>query len=377
MRGPSASLLLATSLALLHPRPASACAPAYPADAQVRIADEAAIIVWDEASRTEHFIRRASFSTTARDFGFLVPTPSVPQLAEVSPGAFEALEARTAPARVHQTRIDGVTVGMLCALPFTLFLARSLKSAPATASAPPVRVLHEQTVAGYDAAVLEADRADALAEWLRTHGYASRPALETWLQPYVARHWKITAFKIAPRERAEQVATSSVRMSFTTDRPFFPYREPADQRESAPAPPPGQAAPIPAERLLRVFLISRARMEGTLGDGQQPWPGKATWANLLTPSDGPPVTLTDIPVPFEHAWLTAFEDRASPRPGIDDVFFAPAPDPSPVIPEPIVIVDPIEIPIPLDVLVLALGGTAWVWRKSRQRRSDAHAAPAD
>jgi hypothetical protein len=48
----------------------------------VRIAEEEAVIVWDPATKTEHFIRRAAFHSTARQFGFLVPT--TPRLTEVS-----------------------------------------------------------------------------------------------------------------------------------------------------------------------------------------------------------------------------------------------------------------------------------------------------
>ena len=31
------------------------------------------MIVWDEASKTEHFVRRATFRAAVKDFGFLVP----------------------------------------------------------------------------------------------------------------------------------------------------------------------------------------------------------------------------------------------------------------------------------------------------------------
>ena len=52
-------------------------------------------------------------------------------------------------------------------------------------------------------------------------------------------------------------ATQAVRMSFTTDRPFFPYREPSDQRE-------GET--VFAGRFLRVFLVAGQRMQGALDD---------------------------------------------------------------------------------------------------------------
>lgn len=370
-------VLLALGLALPSARPARACAPAYPPDAQVRIADEAAIIVWDEEARKQHFIRRATFTSTVRDFGFLVPSPSVPELAEVKDDAFWALERRVAPAVVHQKELKGVVPTLLCAMPFFLGLKKEEAAPEAAVASAPVRVLHAQKVAGYNAVVLEADRADALAEWLRMHGYSSRPALAAWLEPYIAGKWKITAFKIAPEQQADHIETAAVRMSFTTDRPFFPYREPSDQREE---PAPGAPRPVgvtPAERLLRVFLISRSRMEGALGDGKRAWPGEVKWANHLVPEGLPSLSgLEGVPIPFQNAWLTSFEDHASPRPGIDEVYFAPARDRSPVVPPPIVVPDPVRIPIPLDLLALVVGLSWWGVRRVRRSRDEGSAAPS-
>jgi antitoxin (DNA-binding transcriptional repressor) of toxin-antitoxin stability system len=45
---------------------ADACATAPPRGEEVQIAEEEAVITWDPATRTEHFIRRASFHSTAR-----------------------------------------------------------------------------------------------------------------------------------------------------------------------------------------------------------------------------------------------------------------------------------------------------------------------
>src|SRR5690606_17827925 len=44
---------------------------------------EATVIVWDEQTHTEHFIRRATFDDIkGNSVGFIVPTPDVPELAE-------------------------------------------------------------------------------------------------------------------------------------------------------------------------------------------------------------------------------------------------------------------------------------------------------
>src|SRR5262249_16123175 len=80
---------LALGCALLFRSAASfACATAPPAGEEVKPAEEEALIVWDSVHHVEHFIRRAGFRTSAQSFGFLVPTPSKPELTEIDAGIF-------------------------------------------------------------------------------------------------------------------------------------------------------------------------------------------------------------------------------------------------------------------------------------------------
>jgi hypothetical protein len=332
-------------------RPARACAPAPPPGVTVQIAEESAIIAWDAEAHREDFIRRASFRTTGKDFGFLVPTPGKPDLSEVPDEVFDRLESATGPAVMHQVRMGGVEPTLFLA---SLFLSR--KAVPASVTAP-VRVLEARRVAGYDAVVLEADSPGALAGWLKAHGYAERAELSAWLSPYVAAKWTITAFKIAPAGEGAAVGTSAVRMSFSADRPFFPYREPSDQRETVQA--------SHAERLLRVFFFGTERAEGTIGGAgteSAKWLGRTVWSDRFD-------AVGTGPLPFAipgGAWLTMFEDRASPRPGTDDLFFAPAADTSAVKPPPVVLVIPQKMPLPFDLIGGSMLLGALVLRRLRK-----------
>jgi hypothetical protein len=355
MRAAALSLSLTLALAALA-RPAGACATAPPPGVVVQIAEESAIIVWDAKARVEHFIRRASFHSTGKDFGFLVPTPAKPELSEVADSVFDQLEQATKPELVEKDEVDGIEPTLLCGF----FMLKRAATASAVA-VEAVRVLDAQRVAGYDAVVLEADSAGALAAWLKDHGYAERPDLSAWLAPYVAAKWKLTAFKIAPPTDRDvhAVSTSAVRMTFAAERPFFPYREPADQRENR------FASATRSERLLRVFFIGTERADGAIGEAGAPWPGKAIWSDRFDPA-----RLGQVPfsVP-QGAWLTMFEDKASPRPGTDDLFFASARERGPLKPPPVVVRRSQKIPVPLDVL--AVGGivTAIVVRRVRGRRA--------
>jgi hypothetical protein len=331
--------------------PASGCATAHRPEDRVRIAEESAIIIWDSGSKMQHFIRRASFVTGTKDFGFLVPTPSQPSLGEARDAAFSYLEKVTAPAveKVRQYELNP---------PF--FLAGAKVAAPNAS----VAVLDRQRVAGYDAVVLEASSARALTDWLKKNGYTTRPDLEAWLKTYVEARWKITAFKIAKDAGQEAVGTQAVRMSFTAERPFFPYSEPAEQRSSK-----GQKDPSES-RLLRVFFLADQRYAGKLEDGGE-WPGKTVWAAPLPATVTQELTehVSPTVVP-EGIWLTTFEDSSSPRPGTADLYFSPALSQEKVHRPPVVYVEHYDLTgwVCLGVVVLlalALGIFVWKrWSKS-------------
>ena len=277
-----------------------ACASVVPLGNQIDVAEESAFIVWDEAAKIQHFIRRASFRTAAKDFGFLVPTPSVPELKEVSDLAFPLLD--------RMTRVERAPL----AIP-------NRSSTPAPPAAAPVVVLAQASVAGYDAAVLEASDAKALGAWLKRNGYASSPQLIEWVRPYLERQWKITAFKISRNPKSkDQVDSAAVRMSFKTDEPYFPYREPATSGRSQSRQEP---------RLLRVYLLATSRMEGGLS-APTAWPGRLVWSDRINEADRAAL-LGHVKLPDSTApgalWLTKFEDASSPRPGVSDLVFRRVP----------------------------------------------------
>lgn len=308
--GSGAMLLLAVLFWLEADGAVQACGVALPPNIPVTIADESAIIVWDARTKTQHFIRRASFATKAQDFGFLVPTPTKPTLAEADNDVFKTLAKITEPVVVKQAAPSNFGCG--CG------------GGPPKAAAP-VRVLEEKRVAGYDAVILEADEAEALAAWLKEHGYDYSPALKDWMTPYVKAGWKITAFKIAKdAPEAEQVGSSAVRMTFQTEQPFFPYREP-----EAPAGEQQTAS----RRLLRVFFLGEVKVNGMLAELGKEWPGTIVWANQLGTTDQQKI-LQQLKLagafPSANWWLTEFEDWSSPRPGTADVYFTANPNLQPL-----------------------------------------------
>jgi hypothetical protein len=322
MRGALLSLPILAVALVPAPRPVQGCAPAPRQGEYVGVNAEEAVILYDAATKTEHFVRRADFRTDAKDFGFLVPTPTKPDLGETKADIFYALSSATAPRHVPSGKVH------------TIVQKRSRHgdgaAMPGSAVPPrPPEVLDEKKgVAGYDLVVLKAEDLDGLKKWLEERGYDARPALMDWLKWYVDNKWVITAFKVAktPDSQHDRWA-KAVRMSFPTDAPFYPYREPEDVRNQ-----PAAASP----RTLRVFYLGDARAEGKLGEAGS-WPAKTVWANacpeytLNSVVDGLGLAEKDAKALGGRPWhLTEFEDASSPRPGTHEVFFSKAKDQSAV-----------------------------------------------
>jgi hypothetical protein len=316
---------------------APACCPVQPRGKLVVNADQTVIIIWDAATKTQHFIRKASFKSEADGFGFLVPTPSQPDLQESGNEAFPYLQKLTEP-EIKKVRRPS-SIGCSCG-------AEPVSRVAAPAGA---KVLLEKEVAGFKAVVLEAKSANDLVNWLKENDYVYSPEVREWAKPYVDAGWKITAMKVAKDKDGKEkksVSASALRMSFKTDRPLFPYREP-DYKRAADDLGAGK-------RLLRIYFVAEARYRGELTD-EVPWTGAVAWADRLRPEDRKKtlelLNLRDTTGPAEW-WLTEYEDNWPYRVAPADVYFAREPAQIPVKREPII--QYVASPWPTDVTIYAI-----------------------
>lgn len=265
-------------------------------------ADQSVIMIWDKEKQTQHFIRQANFKTDAKDVGFIVPSPSRPQLEESGNEAFDTLKQITAPYLS-----PGFSVPFGCS------------AAPPAVQRNSVRVIEEKRVAGYDATVLTARSGNDLVAWLEQNGYPYSPALAEWAAPYLGGDWHFTVLKLAKESvSTQEIKASALRITFRTDRPLFPYREP----ESTTAKGKLDAS----SRLLRIYFIAEARYRGQI-DGGKKWSGNAVWSNDITKHKSS--LLKSLKLPDSTGpktwWLTEFEDNWRYEKAAGDVYFSPDP----------------------------------------------------
>lgn len=348
----------ATMMAFVSwPQIGPTCCLTPPPGQMVVNADQTVAIIWDSETKTQHFIRQASFKGEAEAFGFIVPSPSQPELEESGNEAFPYLRKLTEPETKKVPRPSG---GMGCGC--------SATSSVATGNADAVRVLAEKQVAGFNAVVLEASASDALVGWLKEHGYAHSPEIAAWAKPYVEAGWKFTALKIAKSKdspRQKDVVASALRMTFKTERPLFPYREPDPERAATTL--------GTQHRVLRIYFLADARYRGEF-TSEKGWSGRVAWADRLADFDRAKLLdLLKLPAttgPREY-WLTEFEDVWPYRSAPADVTFVKAADQSPVKRPPII--QYVVMPFPSDATVYACAAFIVVppiWR--RVRRSMKH-----
>jgi hypothetical protein len=221
-----------------------------------------------------------------------------------------------------------------------------------------VRVLEETQVAGLDAVVLEADDPSALGDWLHAHDFPFSNSLQKWVAPYLAKKWKITAFRYARPDVAsnvamanEPIASRAVRLTFSTDVPVYPYREPDD------------VAPLTG-RELRLFLLASDKLTGAIDDGAGAWPVDGPFAARVDALGALSATIPGVDMP-ETPWITELTDHAAQR-HASDVEFHPATDRSEVRRPAVHLYEDHAVPIPYE-LPFVVGGIWW-WRRRRKLR---------
>ena len=195
------------------------------------LAYEQVLLVHDDKLGREHFIREVTFDRANESFGFVVPTPTRPEVASVAASPFATLRSK---------------------FPFVDPLAQPLRGGGGgtgdgfgVGHGRGVTVLEEARIGSFNAFVLAADDPTALAGWLAQHKLTTTHEAEPWLAHYVKMKFFYVAMKYDPTladfgaDARRKLQMETARISFDTPIPFYPYFE--------PDPKPG-ASPMPLER---------------------------------------------------------------------------------------------------------------------------------
>ncbi|HEX2876923.1 MAG TPA: DUF2330 domain-containing protein [Polyangiaceae bacterium] len=308
-------LALAALTLEAQPKPAEACGGFFAGKLEERpsLSYEQTLIVYDDQKSLEHFVREVVFDKGNTAFGFVVPTPGRPEVFPVQKNPFKDLTER-----------------------FPLFppMRSGLMAAGGTgfsgkgggADAVAVEVLETKRVGSFKTFVLAARDPGAFANWLKQQGFASTPEADRWLAHYVTLGFYFVALRYEPPgavPKADAEAPPSaetIRISFPTPLPFYPYLEP-----DAAA-----GAKTPEQRGLEVWLVTRqrslpiaARKRATGGvDWLRPLESGASYGGYKENLAGALGEMTSL-LPDGSLFVQRFVDQKRSRAGFGDILFVP------------------------------------------------------
>ncbi len=137
--------------------------------------NQKAVIFYDESQLLEKLILQVKYEGNVSDFGWVVPTPTVPELDEAPGDIFFELSQLTSEDWSGK---------------------RVWASGSISGKGGDVTVIKQEQVGIYNASVLDATDALALVTWLNLNGYVIHTGLEDAIQYYIGKGWCFTAIKI-------------------------------------------------------------------------------------------------------------------------------------------------------------------------------------
>lgn len=183
---------------------------------------QSALILYDDETETEDMILHVEFFGDTKDFGWIVPVPSLPDLDTADPQIFRDCAVLTAP--IYRNRGTGwgcsdTDRGVLT---------------PDQGRENDIDIYNEETVGIFNTLTLGASDAGVLADSLNTWGYlpeSERPVVEAALQFYIDKSWYFVAMRMDSTSVIEDYhdgywygMVDPIRLTFQSEEIIYPLR---------------------------------------------------------------------------------------------------------------------------------------------------------
>jgi len=154
----------------------------------------------------------------AKDFSWIVPTPTQPTLKVGTERLFQALRNNTRPTfQVEMERTEGE-----CGAEDFMMATRAGPTMVGGAEAKGVTVVEEKPVGPFDTAILQANDSAVLKQWLTDNEYVVPPAVDPLLDPYVAGKYYFIALKL--RKDRDAGDMQPITFTYAATKPGIPIR---------------------------------------------------------------------------------------------------------------------------------------------------------
>lgn len=175
---------------------------------------QTAAIFYESDTQTETLVVGMTYQGTAKEFAWMIPTPSKPEVERGSRTLFSEISD----LMYGEDYYD-----------YSYYPTAGVLEEEAVGGG--VTVVEEKQVDYYDVTVLEATSSQDLLDWLNTNGYQFPSEKKYILNDYVAAGWFFTALKInadsVDKTVAEALRTGQavpVQLTFTTANMVYPLR---------------------------------------------------------------------------------------------------------------------------------------------------------
>lgn len=184
-----------------------------PPNYYLRETGQKAAIVYEGGQET--MTVQVSFEGDAKDFAWIVPTPSRPTVTEASDLLFTALQKLTT------TDYD-----------YSIYPMALESGVSKQAATPKVSVVETKRVGIFKIEVLAANNADYLAKWLKEHSYQYPEKQSYILDSYIENGWYFTAIKVdaalaqesSTSEKLKTGHATPLKFVFKSDKIVFPLK---------------------------------------------------------------------------------------------------------------------------------------------------------
>ncbi|MDB5096136.1 MAG: hypothetical protein JWM80_557 [Cyanobacteria bacterium RYN_339] len=200
------------------PQSAEACGGLFCSRQRVDQAGEKILFATDGENVTAYV--QIQYTGEAKDFSWIVPVPTEPQVSLGSDALFTALRATSRPQFCIKVEDKGNCKQE------AFLTAPSAASADGagmvSAKAPGVNVLQQQQLGAFEMAVIQSNDPGALKAWLKANDYVLPDKLDPLLDPYVAGKYDFVAVKLQKNASAGDI--QPIVMKYKSTKPGIPIR---------------------------------------------------------------------------------------------------------------------------------------------------------
>ena len=215
----SSILLTATVAVAMWAGRADACGCFAPPDPSVPIVQAGERILFATANGKVTAHIQIQYAGDAKDFGWLLPVPSVPTLKLGTEELFTQLIATTQPRYFVQVKATGNCTNGFGLGGFASPSARgSVDNSESDGSGSPLVI--QSSIGPYDYAVLKADNKDAMLKWLADNRYFIPVGTEDVVGPYINPGSFFLALKLQSGKSAGDI--QPVVLEYPSEKPMIP-----------------------------------------------------------------------------------------------------------------------------------------------------------